>query len=62
MEPSKQYTKLKNKYAPKTKQLKIKGAKYPNEQSNLGVPLEIWKIIVTIVLATLQLLSVKHFI
>ena len=37
MEPTKQYTKSQNKYAPKTKQLKIKGVKYPNEQSNLGV-------------------------
>ena len=41
MEPTKQYTKSLNKYAPKTKQLKIKGVKYPNEQSNLGVASEI---------------------
>ena len=37
MEPTKQYTKSQNKYALKTKQLKIKGVKYPNEQSHLGV-------------------------
>ena len=41
MEPTKQYTLSKNKYAPETKQLKIKGVKYPNEQSNLGVASEI---------------------
>ena len=29
-----QYTKSQNKYAPETKQLKIKGVKYPNEQCN----------------------------
>ena len=28
--PTKQYTKSQNKYAPETKQLKIKGVKYPN--------------------------------
>ena len=32
VEPTKQYTKSQNKYAPETKQLKIKGVKYPNEQ------------------------------
>ena len=32
VKPTKQYTKSQNKYAPETKQLKIKGAKYPNEQ------------------------------
>ena len=34
MEPTKQYTKSQNKYALETKQLKIKGEKYHNEQSN----------------------------
>ena len=34
VEPTKQYTKSQNKYAPETKQLKLKGVKYPNEQSN----------------------------
>ena len=34
VEPTKQYTKSQNKYAPATKQLKIKGVKYPTEQSN----------------------------
>ena len=37
MEPTKQYTKSQTKYAPETKQLKIKGVKFSNEQSNLGV-------------------------
>ena len=43
MEPTKQYIKSQNKYkyASKTKQLKIKGVKYPNEQSYLGVASEI---------------------
>ena len=30
VEPTKQYIKSQNKYAPETKQLKIKGVKYPN--------------------------------
>ena len=30
VEPTKQYTKSQNKYAPETKQLKIKGVKYTN--------------------------------
>ena len=30
VEPTKQYTKSQNKYAPKTKQLKTNGVKYPN--------------------------------
>ena len=30
VEPTKQYTKSQNKDAPETKQLKIKGVKYPN--------------------------------
>ena len=30
MESTKQYTKSQNKYAPETKQQKIKGVKYPN--------------------------------
>ena len=34
VEPTKQYTNSQNKYAAETKQLKIKGAKYPNEQSS----------------------------
>ena len=34
VEPTKQYTKSQNKYEPETKQLKIKGVKYPNEQSD----------------------------
>ena len=32
VEPTKQYTKSQNKYAPETKQLKIKGVKYANDQ------------------------------
>ena len=34
MEPTKQYSKSQNKYAPETKQLKIQGAKYPIEQTS----------------------------
>ena len=34
VEPTKQCTKSLNKYAPDIKQLKIKGVKYPNGQSN----------------------------
>ena len=30
VEPTKQYTKSQNKYAPEAKKLKIKGVKYPN--------------------------------
>ena len=36
MEPTEQYTKSQTKYAPETKQLKIKGVKYPNKQCNYG--------------------------
>ena len=62
VEPTKQYTKSQNKYAPRTKQLKIKCDKYPNQQSNYRRGIRIWKIIVTIVFAIPQLLSMKHFI
>ena len=41
MEPVKQYTKSQNECAHKTKQLKVKGVEYANEQSNLGVASEI---------------------
>ena len=54
VEPTKQYTKTQNKYAPETNQLKIKGVKYPNEQSIIKI--------ITIVFAILQLHSIKHFI
>ena len=41
METTEQDTKSQYEYAPKTKQLKIKGVKYPNEQSISGVASEI---------------------
>ena len=34
VEPTKQCTKSQNKYAPETKQVKIKGTKNPNEKYN----------------------------
>ena len=43
VEPTKQYTKSQKKKASKTKQLKIKDAKFPNEQSNLGLASKIEK-------------------